>query len=151
VRPAAEGCDVLVATGLVVAAAATRTAAEELGLPYVFVSYFPSYLPSPHHPPLAWPGHPLPAGETDNRVLWQHNAEVLEELFGRPVNEPRATRGLPAVDDLRGYFLTGRPWLAADEVLAPWLPADGLETVPTGAFRRPDSRPLPAALEEFLT
>ncbi|MEV5972046.1 glycosyltransferase [Streptomyces sp. NPDC051921] len=146
----AEGCDAVVATGLVPAAAAARAVADERGVPYSFVSYFPNYLPSPHHPPLAWPGRPLPADVTDNRVLWDLNAEALNDLFGEPVNAHRASIGLPPVDDVRAHVFTDRPWLAADATLAPWpRPAD-LDVAQTGVWIRPDGRPLPADLEAFL-
>lgn len=58
VAAAAEGCDVVVATGLLPALAAARSVAEQLGIPYMPVAYYPAFLPSPHHPPLAWPGGP---------------------------------------------------------------------------------------------
>ncbi|MFE5295354.1 glycosyltransferase [Streptomyces sp. NPDC056632] len=146
----AEGYDAVVATGLVPAAAAARAVADRLGIPYRFVSYFPTYLPSPHHPPLAWPGRPLPADVTDNRVLWERNAELMNELFGEPVNAHRASIGLPSVDDVRAHVFTDRPWLAADPTLAPWLRPADLDVAQTGVWIRPDERPLPADLEAFL-
>ncbi|MEU3355356.1 glycosyltransferase [Streptomyces sp. NPDC037389] len=146
----AEGCDAVVATGLLPAAAAARSVAEKLGIPYAFVAYFPNYLPSPHHPPLAWPGRPLPADVTDNRVLWDLNAEVLNELFGEGINTHRASIGLPPVDDVRDHVFTDRPWLAADPALAPWVRPADLDVLQTGAWIRPDERPLPADLEAFL-
>ncbi|MGW2400072.1 glycosyltransferase [Kitasatospora sp. NPDC001664] len=149
--PAAEGCDAVVATGLMPAAAAARAVADRLGVPYSFVAYFPSYLPSPDHPPLPWPGHPLPPEETDNRVLWERNEQVLDELFGGAVNAHRESVGLPPVEHVRPLVLTDRPLLAADAVLSPWRPTGELDVVQTGAFARPDARPLPAALEAFLT
>ncbi|MDO0916229.1 glycosyltransferase [Streptomyces sp. DT2A-34] len=148
--PAAEGCDVLVATGLLPFAAAGRAVAEKLGIPYVFVSYFPSYLPSPHHPPLEWPGRPLPPDVTDNRVLWDLNAEHLNDLFGDAVNTHRASIGLPPVDNVRDHVLTDRPLLAADPLLGPWPGPADLGVVQTGAWIRPDERPLPADLVAFL-
>ncbi|MFH8841906.1 glycosyltransferase [Streptomyces sp. NPDC017868] len=147
---AIEGCDAVVATGLLPAAAAARSAAEELGIPYLFVAYFPTYLPSPHHPPLAWPGRPLPPGVTDNRVLWDQNAEHLNALFGEAVNTHRSAIGLPPVDDVRDHVFTDRPWLAADPLLSPWPQPADLDVVQTGAWTRPDERPLPAELEAFL-
>ncbi|GAA4879422.1 glycosyltransferase [Kitasatospora terrestris] len=150
VAAAAEGCDAVVATGLLPAAAAARSVAEEWGIPYRFVAYFPSYLPSPHHPPLAWPGRPIPPDVTDNRVLWEQNAQHLDELFGEAVNTHRATVGLPPVADVRGHVLTDRPWLAADPVLSPWPRSADLEVLQTGAWIRPDRRPLPADLKAFL-
>lgn len=150
VAAVAEGCDAVVATGLIPAAAAARSVAEKLGIPYVFVAYFPNYLPSPHHPPLAWPGRPLPADVTDNRVLWDLNTEALNELFGEGINTHRASIGLPPVDDVRDHVFTDRPWLAADPALAPWVRPTDLDVLQPGAWIRPDERRLPADLEAFL-
>ncbi|MEU6554441.1 glycosyltransferase [Streptomyces sp. NPDC046915] len=150
VAAAAEGCDAVVATGLLPAAAAARSAAENLGIPYVFVAYFPSYLPSPHHPPLPRPGSPSPAEATDNRVLWDLDLENMNALFGTGLNAHRATIGLPPVDNFRDYVLTDQPWLAADPTLSPWLQPAELDVVQTGAWLRPDERPLLAELEAFL-
>lgn len=150
VAAVADGCDAVVATGLIPAAAAGRAVAEKLGIPYTFVAYFPAYLPSPHHPPLVWPGRPVPPDVTDNRVLWELNSENLNELFGEAINTHRASTGLPPVDNVRDHVLTDRPWLAADPVLSPWLRPADLDVVQTGAWIRPDERPLPADLEAFL-
>jgi len=47
---AANGCDLIVgATALQVAA---PSVAEKLGIPWVFVAYCPTVLPSPQHPPI---------------------------------------------------------------------------------------------------
>lgn len=150
VAEVAEGCDAVVATGLIPVAAAGRAVAEKLGIPYRFVSYFPTYLPSPHHPPLEWPGRPLPQDVTDNRVLWEANAEHLNELFGEAVNARRAPVGLPPVDNVRDHVFTDRPWLAADPVLSPWPEPADPGVVQTGAWILPDERPLPADVEAFL-
>ncbi|WP_433250066.1 glycosyltransferase [Streptosporangium sp. CA-135522] len=149
VAAVAEGCDAVVATGLIPAAAAARSVAEKLGIPYVFVAYFPTYLPSPHHPPLAWT-RPLPPGVTDNRVLWDLNTENMNALFGEAINTHRASIGLPPVDNVRDHVFTDRPWLAADPILGPWLQPADLDVVQTGAWIRSDERPLPAGLEAFL-
>ena len=150
VAAVAEGCDAVVATGSIPAAAAARSVAEKIGVPYVFVAYFPTYLPSPHHPPLAWPGRPLPPDVTDNRVLWDLNTENMNALFGEAVNTHRASIALAAVDNVRDHVFTDRPWLAADPTLAPWRQPADLEVVQTGAWIRPDDRALPADLEVFL-
>ncbi|MFE2283455.1 glycosyltransferase [Streptomyces sp. NPDC059443] len=154
----AGGFDAVVATGLMPAAAAARSVADKLGIPYVFVSYFPTYLPSPHHPPLVWPGRQVPPEVTDNQVLWDLNAENMNELFGGGINSLRASIGLPPVDDVRDHVFTDRPWLAADPVLGPWPELEqeqepepaGSGVVQTGAWIKPDERPLPAELEAFL-
>jgi vancomycin aglycone glucosyltransferase len=145
---AAQGCDALVATGLLPAAA--RAVTEKLGIRYVHASYQPVALPSPHHPPLQLRGRPFPPEVTDNRVLWDLDAQSVNALFGAAVNSHRASVGLPPVGNVRDYFLTGRPWLAADPVLAPWQEPADLDVVQTGAWIVPDERPLPAGLAAFL-
>ncbi|MDX6349526.1 MAG: vancomycin aglycone glucosyltransferase, partial [Streptomyces sp.] len=150
VAAVAEGCDAVVATGLMPAGAAARAVAEKLGIRYVCVAYFPSYLPSPHHPPHAWPGRPLPPEVTDNQELWDLNTENMNVLFGEAINTHRASIGLPPVDNVRDYVFTDQPWLAADPTLGPWLEPADLDVVQTGAWIRPDERPLPADVEAFL-
>ncbi|MET7765862.1 glycosyltransferase [Streptomyces sp. NPDC005336] len=149
VAAAAEGCDALVATGLFPAAAGARSVTEKLGIRYVYASLQPTTLPSPHHPPHPYPGRPLPPDVTDNRVLWDLNAQSMNALFGAAFNTHRASIGLPPVDNVRDHVFTDHPWLATDPVLSPWQPTD-LDVVQTGAWILPDERPLPAELEAFL-
>src|SRR6476620_5907474 len=148
VAPAAEGCDALVATGLMPAGA--RTVAEMLGIPYVLVAFLPGCFPSPHQTPLPRPGRPFPPGVTDNRVLWEVDAERVQALYGAPLNAQRASLGLPPVHNVRDHVFTDHPWLAADPILAPWPGSPDLDVVQTGALILPDERPLPADLERFL-
>jgi vancomycin aglycone glucosyltransferase len=150
VAAAAEGCDVLVAAGLTTAAAGAQAVCEQRGLRYLHAAYAPCYLPSPHFPPLGLHGQPVPPGVTGNRALWDLNARGMNAVFRAPVNAYRASIGLPAVDNVRDYVSTGRPWLAADPVLAPWPEPADLGVVQTGAWILPDERPLPAGLEAFL-
>lgn len=112
VTAAAEGCDVLVATGMLPAAAGALSVAENLGVRSVSVTFQQLGLPSPHHPPMAYPGRPFPPGVTDNRALWALDAESINALFGAALNTNRATIGLPPVDDVRAYVVGDRPWLA---------------------------------------
>jgi vancomycin aglycone glucosyltransferase len=148
IAPAAEGCDAVVATGLM--PAGVRTVAEVLGIPYVLAAFAPGSFPSPHRRPLPRPGKPFPPGVTDNRVLWQVDAERVQALYGAPLNAHRAARGLPPVDNVRDHVFTDRPWLAADPTLAPWTGSPDLDVVQTGAWILPDDRPLPADLIAFL-
>ena len=150
VAAAAEGCDALVASGVIPAAAGARSVAEKLGLHSVYVSYCPIFLPSPHHRPHPLPGRPLPPDVTDNQVLWELNAQGYNAVFGPALNTHRAANGLPPVDNVRHYLLGDHPWLAADPVLAPWPETADLDVVQTGAWILPDERPLPAGLEAFL-
>jgi vancomycin aglycone glucosyltransferase len=148
VAAAAEGCDALVATGLMPAGA--RTVAEVRGIPYVLTAFQPGSFPSPHHVPLSRPGKPFPPGETDNQVLWDVDAERVQALYGAPLNAHRAAFGLPPIDNVRDHVFTDSPWLAADPILAPWPGSAHLDVVQTGAWILPDERPLPADLEAFL-
>ncbi|WP_405941314.1 glycosyltransferase [Streptomyces sp. NBC_00207] len=150
VSTAAEGCDVLVATGLVPAVAGVKAVAEKLGIRYVYASYQPVSLPSPHHPPMPRPGRPLPADATDNRELWDRDVQDAQAVFGEAVNTHRESIGLPPVANLRDHVFTDRPWLAADPVLAPWQRPADLDVIQTGAWVLPDERPLPADLSAFL-
>jgi vancomycin aglycone glucosyltransferase len=145
---AAEGCDALLATGLLPAGA--RDVAEKLGIRYVYGCFHLFGLPSRHFPPGARPGTPSPRGETDNRVLWEQDAQRVNALYGPALNAHRAAIGLPPVDNVRDHVFTDRPWLAADTTLCPSEGRTDLDVVPTGAWILPDERPLPEELEAFL-
>ena len=145
---AAEGCGVLVATGLMPAGA--RDIAEQLGIRYVLACFHIFGLPSRHFSPAARPGKQSPHDETDNRVLWQQDAERVNALYGEALNSHRAAIGLAPVDNVRDHVFTDQPWLAADPTLAPWQDLTDLDIVQTGAWILPDERPLPAELEAFL-
>ncbi|WP_253809196.1 glycosyltransferase [Nocardia amikacinitolerans] len=149
VTAAAEGCDALVATGMLPAAAGALSVAEKLGIPSVSVTFQQLTLPSPHRPPLAYRGRPLPPEVTDNQVLWDFDAQTIDELFGAALNTNRASIGLPPVDNVRDYVIGERPWLATDPTLDPWQPTD-LDVVQTGAWVMPDERPLADDLLAFL-
>ena len=147
---AAAGCDAIVATGLMPSAAAAQCVAEKRGLRYEHASFCPLFLPSHHHRPYPYPGHPLPPEVTDPRALWDLNAQHMNALFGGAVNTHRASIGLPTVDNVRDHVFTDNPWLASDPVLWPWQTTELCDAVQTGAWMLPDKRPLPAQLEAFL-
>jgi vancomycin aglycone glucosyltransferase len=152
VAAAAEGCDAMVATGMMPAAAGVRSVAEKLGIHYVYATFQQLMLPSPHHPPLAYPGRPFPAEMTDTQM--RQDAASINALFGQALNTHRASIGLPPVDDVReyvrDYVLGDQPWLATDPILDPWEQTPGLDVVQTGAWILSDERPLPDALIAFL-
>ena len=150
VAEAAEGCDLIVGTGLMPSCAASQVVAEHKGIPYAQAIFCPLLLPSQHHAPFAWPGHPLPPGMTDNRMLWSHNIRVMNALFGEAMNGLRASVGLAPVDNVRDHIFTEQPLLASDPILWPWTPTDLCEPVQTGAWILPDMRPLPEGLDTFL-
>ncbi|MQY08713.1 glycosyltransferase [Actinomadura macrotermitis] len=145
---AAEGCDALLATGLMPAGA--RDVADELGIPYMLATFHTFGLPSRHFPPGKRPGKPSSAEETDLKVLWEEDAQRVNALYGEPLNTHRAALGLPPVDDVRGHVHGDRALLAADPLLCPWKDKVDLELIQTGAWILPDTRPLPDDLEAFL-
>ncbi|MFM9692104.1 glycosyltransferase [Streptomyces europaeiscabiei] len=142
VAEAAEGCDVLVATGLLPAAACVRSVADKLDIPYVYASFQSVSLPSPHHPPMQRPGKPLPPDVTDNRALWDLDAQSANDLFREVINAHRASVGLPPVEDVRDHVFTDRPWLATDPVLDPWDGRDAWQ-VPSDLVSVPVADPVP--------
>ncbi|CAG6391120.1 glycosyltransferase [Streptomyces cocklensis] len=149
VAAAAEGCDVLLATGL--AHFSSRSAAEKLGIPYVYVTFCPFMLRSPHQaPPALLAGQSFPAEVTDNLALWDLHTRTVNALYGGALNAHRASVGLPPVDDVQDFIFTGRPWLASDPVLGPWRETRELDVVHTGAWILPDERPLADDLLAFL-
>ncbi|GAA1311581.1 glycosyltransferase [Pseudonocardia xinjiangensis] len=150
VTGAAEGCDAMVVTGMMPAAAGALSVAEKLGIRSVSVTFQQLTLPSPHRPPLAYPGRPFPPEVTDNRVLWELDARSINALFGEALNTNRVSNGLAPVADVRDYVVGDRPWLATDPILDPWQETPDLDVVQTGAWLLPDLRPLPADLEAFL-
>ncbi|MEV0295305.1 glycosyltransferase [Nocardia sp. NPDC050710] len=147
VAAAAEGCDALVASGLMPAGA--RSVAEKLGIRYVYACFHPFELPSPHYSPSQRPGPPFPP-DADNRTLWDLDAEKVNALYGAALNTHRAAIGLPPVDNVRDHVFTDQPWLAADPTLGPWQELTNLDVVQTGAWILPDERPLADELVAFL-
>ena len=147
---AAEGCDAVVAFGLFPSCAAARLVAEQRGMRYMLGTFCPIWLPSQHNRPHEYPSHPLPAGATDNRLLWETDIRTKNALFGEAVNGQRASLGLPPVQNVRDYVYGNPVLLACDPVLGPWLPSDLIDAVQTGALILPDERPLPDRLNAFL-
>lgn len=151
IADAVDGCDAIVATGLMPSVAAAQCVAETRGLPYAHVTFCPLFLPSQHHHPHPYPGHPHPPGMSDTRALWDHNAEVINALFGEAINAQRALVGLTTVGSVRDHVFTDRPLLASDPTLWPWRETAFCDAIQTGAWILPDVRPLPADLEAFLS
>ncbi|HLQ75973.1 MAG TPA: glycosyltransferase, partial [Terriglobia bacterium] len=147
ITSAASGCDVLVA-GMSLQFA-LHSVAEKLRIPYVYATWCPNTLPSPHHapPPLPWSPRD---GTADNRTLWIEQAKRWNEQFGPAINLNRESAGLAPVTDVQSHIITKRPWLAADQTIGPWPETADLDVVQTGAWIRSDRRPLSTELEVFL-
>ena len=133
VAAAAGGCDALVASGLMPAAAGARSVAEKLGLHSEYVGYCPIFLPSPHHRPQPLPGRAVPPDVTDKQVLNDLDVQNYNAVYGPALNTHRVANGLPPVDNVRDYIIGDHPWLAADPTLAPWREPAGLDVVQTSA------------------
>ncbi|MDI9896356.1 glycosyltransferase [Rhodococcus sp. IEGM 1381] len=119
VAQAAQDADVVLATGMLHFVAGT--AAEVVGIPNRFVVFSPSLL----------------------------EPQGYQSLVGPAINAHRASLSLPAVDDMRAFLLTRRPWLAADPVLGP--PPNAADVgARSGAWILPDNRPLTPEVEAFL-
>ena len=123
VAVAAQGCDVLLATGM--SHFVARSVAEKVAIPHRYATFCPIQLND-------------------------QDAQNWNTLFGAPINTHRASIGLPRVDDVREFMLTDHPWLAADPTLGPWQLTSDLDVVHTGAWILPDERPLPDELVAFL-
>ena len=123
VAETAAGCDVIVATAM--SQFVGPSVAEELGIPYRYVLFCPD-------------------------VLDGLDGQGFDELFGKPINTHRASRGLLPVGDVAEFLFTARPLLAADPTLGPWHGPDCFDVVQTGAWILPDERPLPGELLAFL-
>lgn len=146
--PAAEGCDAIVASGLM--PSGVRSVADKLGIHYRLAALQVFGLPSRHFPPGRRPGTPSPADETDLQTLWKQDADRVNAMYAEPENTHRAALGLPPIDNVRDYAFTDQVWLAADPILCPWADKTELDVVQTGAWILPDGRPLPDDLESFL-
>src|SRR5262249_8988220 len=149
VMQAAQGCDLIMAGGMLQTAA--RSIAEALKIPYVYVAYCPATLPSPDYPP-AKMGSPNPQSlpAEDNQRLWAEAEESFNRMFREPLNEQRAALGLAPVSDVSPYITTDQPWLAADPVLGPAGTPIKMNITQTGAWFLSDPAALPEHLEEFL-
>ncbi|AGZ42955.1 glycosyl transferase family protein [Actinoplanes friuliensis DSM 7358] len=91
ITAAAKGCDAMVVTGMMPAAAGALSVAEKLGIRAVSVTFQQVTLPSPDRKPLAYPGRPFPPDVTDNRVLWDLDAASIDSLFADALNRPAPT------------------------------------------------------------
>ena len=150
ITSAAKGCDVLMA-GMALQFA-LRSVAEQMGIPYVYATWCPITLPSPHHapPPLPLRAQTPTDGTADNLTLWAQDAKRWNDNFGAAINSHRGLAGLAPVTDVRSHIFTDRPWLAADPTLGPWPETADLDVVQTGAWFQSDKRPLSPEVEAFL-
>jgi UDP:flavonoid glycosyltransferase YjiC (YdhE family) len=142
---ATADADAVVAAGVQLAAG---SAAELRGIPYRYVVYCPSMLPSAEHPSALLSLGSLPRWA--NRLSWRILLALQERWLGGALNRERDALGLAPVRNVFRHLLTQRPVLAADHELAP-SPRDcpfDVEQVP--CLHPLQGAPLPPKLEAFL-
>lgn len=146
---AARGCDLVVAAGAL--QIATRSVAEALGIPYLFVAYCPAVLPSPDHPPPKMGmHHPQSLPSSVNSSLWADEERRWDELFRETLNEERSNRGLDPIQSVQRHIFTERPWLAADSVIGPAGASSDLKITQTGPWLLSEPSALRNDVERFL-
>jgi len=142
---AARGADLIIGAGVQAAAAST---AELYDLPYRYVVFCPTLLPSPEHPPVFTPL----ARSTSwlNRRLWSLTRTALNLGMRRALNRHRSALGLAPVRDLLSHLLSERPVVAVDPLLGalPTRCALPFDSIP--CLHRFEARPLSEKLEAFL-
>jgi UDP:flavonoid glycosyltransferase YjiC (YdhE family) len=143
---ATRGADLVIGAGVQFAA---PSAAEIHGVPYRYVAYCPTVIPSNDHPPVILPTASPPRWV--NRTLWRALGLGLRWGMRPAINRQRNACGLGPVRDLLSHVLSEHPVLAADPELGP-RPANcplPLDQIPCLHPFEPE--PLPAKLDAFLS
>jgi UDP:flavonoid glycosyltransferase YjiC (YdhE family) len=142
---ATAGAGLIIGAGVQVAAASV---AERHGVPYRYVAYVPTLLPSSEHAPCLLPLPRLPRWV--NRLLWWLLERVYSAMLRGTINRERAALGLGPIRNVLAHFVTDSPLLAADPELAP-APADFyLRTTVIGCLHALEGGELPPKLASFL-
>jgi vancomycin aglycone glucosyltransferase len=142
---AVAGMDRLLAGGTILAGA---SAAELHGIPFRFIAFAPTLLPSLDHSPAFFPLQTR--SRFLNRALWWSARALGTALIRGDLNRGRRALGLAPVGDVMRHVLSPRPVLAVDRPIGS-LPEDS----PIAALQIPclhprDGEPLPEKLEHFL-
>jgi vancomycin aglycone glucosyltransferase len=142
---AVRGANLIIGAGVQAAAA---SAAEIYGVPYRYVVYCPTLLPSHEHPPVFFPlAHSTP---WLNRRLWSLARVGFNRGMRPALNRHRSAMGLAPISDLLDHLLSTRPVVAVDPLLGAFplrcpLPFDQIP-----CLHPFDAAPLPAKVEAFL-
>ena len=112
---------------------------DALGIRYVDASFHQVALPSPYRRPFEWPGRPLPADVTDNRVLWDLDVENMNALFGKAFNDQTGAWILPDERPLPGELVefldAGEPPVYVGFGSMPLWGAEGVDKAAIEAVR----------------
>jgi UDP:flavonoid glycosyltransferase YjiC (YdhE family) len=142
---AVRGANLIIGAGVQAAAAST---AEAYGLPYRYVIYCPTLLPSAEHPPTFFPlSHSRP---WLNRRLWSLARIGFNRGMRPALNRHRSAMGLAPVSDLLDHLLSTRPVVAADALLAAPPSRCPLPYDQIPCLHGFEADPLPAKVEAFL-
>jgi len=142
---ATAGAGLIIGAGVQMAAASV---AERQGVPYRYVAYVPTLLPSSEHAPFLLPLPRLP--RWGNRLVWWLLERIYSAMLRGTINRERAALGLGPVRNVLSHFITDSPLLAADPELAP-APADlWVRTTVIGCLHAQDGSELPSKLTSFL-
>lgn len=142
--PLVEGFDMIVASSLQLSA---FSAAEYWKIPYRYLVYCPSLVPSQAHMPMIWPWPVL--NKELHQLAWFFEVRGWEFALGSVINRIRKDFDLPPARGLFRAFLSEQPLLAAYKELAPAAPDQHLFQVP--ALHLPNRETaLAAELEDFL-
>lgn len=142
--PLAEGFDLMVASSLQLSA---FSAAEYWHIPYRYLVYCPSLVPSQAHMPMIWPW-PVLSKEL-HQLAWFFEVHGWELALGRVITRIRKEFGLPPLRGLFRAFLSDQPLLAAYKELAPAAPDQRLAQTPA-LHLAGRALALPPDLEDFL-
>lgn len=122
--------------------------AELHRVPFRFVAYVPSLLPSGTHTPAVFPFQ-LRA-RWANRLLWRGATMLMNGMALARVNGYRARLGLAPLDDMVSHVLSRRPLVAVDRTLAPMPDDCPIATDQIRCLHPFEDEPLPDELERFL-
>ena len=140
-----HGADLVVGASLV---GALSSVAESMGIPYRFVAFSPSMLPSSHHPSPFCKHQAFP--EYYNRMTWRMG-KMLNRLFLTAlVNGGRKKLGLQPVEDAWPNILGQRVMVASDSAISSVPPDVEHAVTQTGYLHLDQPDQHFEALEVFL-
>lgn len=140
----AKDADFILAGGLHLA---IPSISEWCGVPWRWVLFSVTMLPSSWHPPML-----LPIGRAPrivNWLGWQISRRLINGMLRVPINAERARLGLAAIADVGEHIMCENPIMAIDPELAPLAP-DMRHYDVIGHLAPGLGEPLPVAVEDFL-
>ncbi len=128
--------------------AAAASVAQLRAIPYRYIIYCPSLLPSADHAPAFLPMQSMPRWA--NRLVWGVMGVFFNRILGRLIHRGRRSLGLAPAPDAYRHVISDRPVLAADEELGPVPPDCPFEVEQIPCLHPLGGPALPPKLEAFL-